>query len=130
VIDEQHACAGVAQDRHDLFDRVVRIEWNGNRAKPQDAEICAAPPRVVVGENGAPIACADALRLEPRRAREGEIPQLPVCVPLERVAFLDFHGRALFESRRGRVEDVPEIHCCILVSVTLKPDVDSAVDRS
>ena len=47
--------AGIADDGCDLRGGIVRVEWNGDGAALQDAEIGGAPMRVVGGENGATI---------------------------------------------------------------------------
>ena len=97
------------QHRLDLRGRVVGVERHGHRADAQHAQIHGAPPRVVVGEDRAPVAAADALRQEPSGDRLGHPQQVAIGDALEAGLALHLDGDVPGEASRRCLEHLPEV---------------------
>ncbi len=93
----------------DLPRRVVGVEWHGHRADAQQAQIHATPPRVVVGEDRASVAAADALGQEPSGDGLGHPLQVAIGNALEAVLALHLDGHVPGKAGRRCLEHLPEV---------------------
>ncbi len=113
---EEHARAGIAQQRVYLGRLVGRVERHRDGAAAQDPEVRRAPVSVVVREDGAAFTWTDANHRQPRRRALGHLAQPGIREAVEVILVLDLDGgapgvplgrpRKLFEeilhARRGR----------------------------
>ena len=105
---EQHAGAGVPEDRRDLRRRIVGVERHDDGAAGEDGEVGRAPMRVVVGEDGAAIAGLDAGRRQPRRSIQHERVQIAIGETIETVFTLDLHRHPIAHTADGVLEDAEQ----------------------
>jgi hypothetical protein len=105
----EDARARIGEYRPDLIDLVGRVQGNRHRAQPEDAKIRAAPPGVVVGEEGAPGAGPASRGSEQAGGSVGPPSHVAVGIRVQSCTAEHLHCGPLRTSFRGREKQFDDV---------------------